>query len=129
MAGGLDPGFNPTKRPLQFGRGGSAHHPWGTAPVLEPEKFKTKECKGAASFPARMETAEPNNLRLARFRFQPVFAESFRKDLVKSSRIFPVLKGANPIIGIPAHDRPASEVWFDHILEPFIQHGVQVKIG
>ena len=84
--------------------------------------------KGISPHIKILESTEPDDLCFARLHLKTEAAETFRKNTVESIRVIPILKGAYPVIRISAHYGTACQLRFDHVLEPFIQHLMQINI-
>ena len=128
VPGRFEPCLHPLQRYALLGRRRTALGTSDTFPIFVPVKFKSQEREGSATLATGMKAAEAYDLRFARLQLQFKAAKPLGKNVVKPSGVIPVLKGAHPIICVPAHDGAALQPGFDHILEPFIQHYMQIKI-
>lgn len=96
MPGCLEPSFHSSNGYPLFGRCRPALCADNTFAVSIPVKLKPEKRKCSATLLARAKSAEPYDLRLARFNFKVKPAKSFRKNLIKSPRIISELKGTHP---------------------------------
>ncbi len=73
-----------------------------------------------------LELYQPSLFRMDR---QTVLAESLRQHVPHTPRIVLSGKPDDEVVGVTDHKRTALEARLHHLLDPFIQHIVQVDVG
>src|SRR3989475_639305 len=96
--------------------------------VRETEKVEGRRLPrvGTARTRRAAERQEPRLLRVER---QTILCESLGKHFQNPLRVLAILKAENEVIGVPNFGSHAAEARLHLVLEPLVEHIVQVNIG
>src|SRR5437867_9878437 len=96
----------------------------------KPEKVKGPRLRPRPRFPLRQRVApklqQPCLLGVER---QPILLESLPQHCQHFLGILPILKTENEVVGVPDFTRLPAQPRLHHVLEPLVEHVVQVDVG
>ncbi len=115
----LDPFLDPLAGCLELRTRRAPHDARYALTILPPDKLEAQ--KREAPLPPGMKTAEPKQVGLVRCSLKIEFLQPFGQYSIQPFGIVPIAEGADPIVCIPAKQRLASTMGFDHFREPQVQ--------